>query len=138
MQLQVVTPQGSKVEVEASDVNAPGVVGALGILPGHRPLLTALGIGILTYKTDAGVSYLAVNGGYLEVADDHVVVITETAESPEEVSVERAEASLTAARKELAETDANRPEAVTAANAAVRRAENRLDCAKLSSPKTPA
>ena len=51
MQLQVVTPQGSKIEVEASDVNAPGVVGDLGILSGHRPLLTALGIGILTYKT---------------------------------------------------------------------------------------
>ena len=137
MQLQVVTPQGSKVEVEASDVNAPGVVGDLGILSGHRPLLTALGIGILTYKTDAGVSHLAVNGGYLEVADDHVVVITETAERPEEVSVERAEASLASARKELGETDPSRTEAVGAAQAAVRRAENRLECAKLTSPKIP-
>ena len=137
MQLQVVTPQGSKVEVESSDVNAPGVVGDLGILSGHRPLLTALGIGLLSYKTDDGVSYLSVNGGYLEVADDHVVVITEPAETPEEVDVERAEASLAAARKELEETDAARTESVAAVHATVRRAENRLECAKLAATKIP-
>ena len=84
MQLQIVTPQGSKVEAEISEITAPGVGGDLGVLPGHRPLLTALGIGVLTFKSGGAEANLAVNGGYLEVADDHVVVITETAETPDD------------------------------------------------------
>ena len=137
MQLQIVTPQGAKVEADTSDVNAPGVVGDLGILPGHRPLLTALGIGVLSYKTDDGIAHLAVNGGYLEVADDHVVVITETAETPDEIDVQRAEQSLKSAQQELVETDASRTEAVASAIADIRRAENRLACAKLAGPTIP-
>ena len=137
MQLQIVTPKGSKVEAEITEVTAPGVVGDLGILPGHRPLLTALGIGVLSYKADGADANLAVNGGYLEVADDHVVVITETAETPDEIDVTRAETALDTARKELEGLDPNRGEAVAAAVADMRRAENRIAVSRLQGPVIP-
>ena len=137
MQLQIVTPQGSKVETEISEITAPGVVGDLGVLPGHRPLLTALGIGVLTFKAGGSDANLAVNGGYLEVADDHVVVITETAETPDEIDVERAQKALADAEKALQDTDPDRSEAVAIAIADMRRAENRIAVSKLQGPVIP-
>jgi F-type H+-transporting ATPase subunit epsilon len=90
MHLQVVTPQGAKLETNVSAVTAPGTMGDMGILPGHQPLLTSLGIGALSYTADGQTGWLAVNGGFLEVADDALIVITETAEAPSEIDVDRA------------------------------------------------
>ena len=46
MHLRIVTPHGPKVESGITEVTAPGEVGDMGILPGHRPLLAGLGIGL--------------------------------------------------------------------------------------------
>ena len=89
MQLRVVTPVGSKVDLAVTQVTVPGELGDMGILPGHRPLLSALGVGVLSYAADGATAYLAVNGGYVEVDDDGVIVVTETAESPDEIDIDR-------------------------------------------------
>ena len=81
MQLSVVTPMGSKVDTIVTQVTVPGEIGDMGILPGHRALLSSLGIGVLSYTSEGQVSYLAVNGGYVEVDDKGVIVVTETAEA---------------------------------------------------------
>ncbi|MGM0576580.1 MAG: ATP synthase F1 subunit epsilon [Myxococcota bacterium] len=136
MELQVVTPEGPKVDVEVTSVTAPGELGALGILPGHRALLSSLGIGALSYERGgAGTAWLAVNGGYIEVANDRVIVITETAEAPDEIDVDRAKDALSRADKELGEIPAERLEEVARLTTAKRRAENRLEVARKVSPK---
>ena len=85
--IQVVTPE-REVEV-ANDVElviAKGVEGDVGIMPGHTPLLIALGLGPLTIVRAGGVrEVMAVDGGFLQVSRDQVIVLAEYAVMPNEV-----------------------------------------------------
>jgi len=137
MQLQVVTPEGAKVSATVEGVNAPGELGALGILPGHRALLTSLRIGLLSYASEGETHWLSVNGGYMEVADDDVIVVTETAETPDQIDLERAEKALKEAQGEISAIVGDRPEALTIAQAALSRAETRIALTKHSKRQIP-
>ena len=137
MQLRVVTPMGSKVDTNSTQVTVPGELGDMGILPGHRALLSGLGIGVLSYTTDGATAYLAVNGGYVEVDDAGVIVVTETAETPGEIDVERARTALARTQKEAASLEADATAELARVNASIRRAENRIDVAKLAKPSMP-
>ena len=95
LQLEIVTPVGSKYTGKVSEVTAPGSLGEMGVLPGHIPTLTVLDIGHLSF-IDAQTNdhkHLAIAGGYLQVNQDPLILLTETAEYAGEVDVERAEAS---------------------------------------------
>lgn len=137
MQLRVVTPMGSKADVAVSQVTVPGELGDMGILPGHRALLSGLGIGVLSYTQDGTTSHMAVNGGYVEVDDDGVIVVTETAETPEEIDIDRAKAALARAEKEAAGLDADAASELARVDASIRRANNRTEVAKLRKPSVP-
>ena len=137
MQLRVVTPMGSKVDTVVTQVTVPGELGDMGILPGHRALLSGLGTGVLSYICEGTTAHLAVNGGYVEVDDDGVIVVTETAEAPDEIDVERARAALARMQKEATSVDADAAAELDRVNASMRRAENRIDVAKLSKPSVP-
>jgi len=94
LRLELVTPYKKALSEEVDEVTAPGTLGEFGVLPGHTPLLTTLKIGELSYRK-AGASYhLAVNWGYVEVEDDKVTVLVETAEPADEIDLERAKAAL--------------------------------------------
>jgi len=97
LRLRVVTPVRVVVDTEVDEATLPGVVGALGILPGHAPLLTALGIGELSYRVATRDHYLAVQRGFAEVAGDVVTVLADVAELPSEIDVEAARAEKQAA-----------------------------------------
>jgi F-type H+-transporting ATPase subunit epsilon len=87
----------------------PGAEGELGILPGHAPLMTELGIGELTYR-GAGANpsgVLAIIQGFAEVLGDRVTVLAETAERAAEIDLARAEAAKARAEQHLATTDPN-------------------------------
>ena len=131
MEFEVVTPKGSKFKSEATQVNAPGTLGDLGILPGHRPLITSLGIGLLSYVHEGKTSHLVINGGYLEVADDKLVVITETAESPDEIDVQRAETALQRAEERIKDNQAQKGQGLQFALDAKKRALARIEASKL-------
>jgi F-type H+-transporting ATPase subunit epsilon len=90
LQLRVVTPVRVVVDTQADEVTLPGALGALGILPGHAPLLATLGIGELSYRTATREHYLAVQHGFVEVAGDVVTVLADVAELPAEIDVEAA------------------------------------------------
>ncbi len=137
MQLSVVTPMGSKVDTAVSQVTVPGELGDMGILPGHRALLSSLGIGILTYTSDGQICYLAVNGGYVEVDESGVIVVTETAESPEEIDVERAKSALSKSQGEASALDADAHAEQMRIAASIRRAENRVEVAKYAKASIP-
>jgi F-type H+-transporting ATPase subunit epsilon len=83
------------------EVTAPGTVGEFGILPGHTPLLTTLKIGELSYRQGAETFHVAVNWGYVEVEDDKVTVLVETAEPADEIDLERAKVALGRAEEAL-------------------------------------
>ncbi len=105
----------------------PGRDGYLGILPGHAPLITELGIGEIRYRENGESHCLAVAWGFAEVLPDRVSVLAETAERAEEINVDRAEEARKRARQRLHSTD---PKVDFArAQCALTRAETRLEVA---------
>jgi F-type H+-transporting ATPase subunit epsilon len=109
IQLIVVTPERQLLRESVVEVTVPGLEGQLGILPGHAPLMTELGIGELSYKTStlSQPVVLAVVRGFAEVLPDRVTVLAETAERAEEIDLARAEEAKARAEKRLAAGDPN-------------------------------
>lgn len=101
LKLEMVTPYARVLSEEVDELAAPGTLGELGILPGHTPLLTTLQIGELTYKKDGETFHVAVNWGYVEVEDDTVTVLVETAEMADQIDLERAKAAFDRAEEAL-------------------------------------
>src|ERR1700739_3723193 len=109
IELIVVTPERQLLQETVMEVTIPGLDGALGILPGHAPLITELGIGELSYRTANSRQpiSLAVIRGFAEVLPDRVTLLAETAERAEEIDLARAEAAKARAEKRLASSDTN-------------------------------
>jgi F-type H+-transporting ATPase subunit epsilon len=101
--LEVVTPDRQVLSVEVDEVTAPGANGYFGVLPGHIPFITTLGLGELGYRIGNQWEYLAITWGYAEVLPNHVTILTQTAEMAEEVDVERAERAKRRAEERLRE-----------------------------------
>jgi F-type H+-transporting ATPase subunit epsilon len=109
IELIVVTPERQVLRETVVEVTIPGLDGELGILPGHAPLITELGVGEMRYRktTSSQPILLAILGGFAEVLPDRVTILAETAERAEEIDVARAEAAKARAEKRLASHDAN-------------------------------
>ena len=91
--LEVVTPMGLLLREEVDEVVAPGEEGYFGVLPGHTPFLSTLGLGEITYRIGAQRLHLTCFWGFCEVLPDRVNILAEVGERPEEIDVARAEAS---------------------------------------------
>jgi F-type H+-transporting ATPase subunit epsilon len=100
--LEVVTPDRRVVQDAVEEVQVPGSQGYLGVLPGHTPLMTELGIGMLSYRKGTSTFYLTAIGGFVEVLADRVIVLAEQAERAEEIDVERAQKAMARAKERLA------------------------------------
>ena len=101
IELQVVTPERHILSEEVDSLEMPGKDGYLGILPGHAPLITELGVGVLTYRKGGETRYLTAMYGYAEVLPDRVIVLAEISERAEEIDVARATAALARANTDL-------------------------------------
>jgi F-type H+-transporting ATPase subunit epsilon len=101
IKLEIVTPERIVVAEDVDEVVLPGIEGEFGVLPGHIPFLTALKVGVLTYKKEGVEENLAVSWGYVEVAHDSVKVLAETAEKATEIDISRAKTAREAAEKIL-------------------------------------
>lgn len=106
-ELVIVTPVRQLIRTRAVEVTLPGANGYLGILPGHAPLMTELGIGELTYRSKEQPEPVSIIRGFAEVLQDRVTVLAETAELAAEIDLERAEAAKARAEKRLASGDTN-------------------------------
>ncbi|PZC42724.1 MAG: F-type H+-transporting ATPase subunit epsilon [Chloroflexi bacterium] len=75
MKLEIVTTEETIFSDDVDIIIAPGAEGQLGILPRHASLLTALNSGDIVVRKDGKESVVKVEGGFLEVAGDHVRVL---------------------------------------------------------------
>jgi F-type H+-transporting ATPase subunit epsilon len=100
--LDVVTPTRLLVSEEVEEVTAPGVEGEFGVLPGHTPFLTALGVGELMFRKGTSVQYVAMCRGFAEVTHDKATILAEEAEFAHEIDVREAEAAKVEAEKAIA------------------------------------
>ncbi len=133
--LEVVTPERRLVSEVVDEVILPGSEGSLGVLPGHTPLLTTLGIGELVYRRGGDRRYVAIAWGFAEVLPERVSVLAEIAERAEGIDRERAAAArdraLRRLRERAAETDFVR------AQAALQKAIIRLQVSQGIGPSEP-
>ncbi|HSF23710.1 MAG TPA: ATP synthase F1 subunit epsilon [Blastocatellia bacterium] len=81
IQLSIIAPEGKVFEADVDRVEVPGLDGELGILPGHTELISLLKPdGLLTYHIGASAVEVSVDGGFVEVGPDRVVVLANKAE----------------------------------------------------------
>jgi F-type H+-transporting ATPase subunit epsilon len=123
--LEVVTPRKVMFKREVISFSAPGVRGGFQVLHGHAPFISALEIGELKLTLpDGSEKRYSSSGGFVEVRDDSVVMVAESAEASDEIDVERAEAAANRARQRLSERGSYID--VPRAQSALARAFNRL------------
>ncbi len=127
LELEIVTPERRLVKDTADEVQVPGRSGALGILPGHAPLITELAVGKLSYRKGSLTSYFSVAWGFAEVLPDKVTILAQTAERPSDIDVARAQTSLQRAEQRL-KSGSGDVDSKRAAEAKLR-AQTRLDVA---------
>tara|TARA_B100000959_G_C14798937_1_gene548873 strand:- start:95 stop:511 length:417 start_codon:yes stop_codon:yes gene_type:complete len=107
MRLDIITAEKLVYSDEVSSVVAPGSAGQLGILPNHAPLLTSLKPGELKVLKEGEESNIAVSGGFLEVLQNVVTILADTAERAEDIDLERAEAALKRAQDKVNASDSD-------------------------------
>jgi F-type H+-transporting ATPase subunit epsilon len=127
--LEIVTPERKVYASEVDMVVVTGVEGQLGILPHHIPLVTPLKIAPVKVKKGNTEELIAVNGGFIEVRKDKVVILAESAEMSSQIDIDRAQAAKERAEQRLSaktsEVDHRRAEL------ALQRAVNRIETRKL-------
>jgi F-type H+-transporting ATPase subunit epsilon len=102
LRVELATPSRLLVSTAADEVVIPGAEGYFGVLPGHAPLLAALGPGEVAIRTGRTERHVAVSGGFAEVGPDRVTILADAAEPPEAIDVPRARAARDRAEGRLA------------------------------------
>jgi F-type H+-transporting ATPase subunit epsilon len=129
LHVQVVSPEQVLYEGDAEMVVCRTSDGDIAFLPGHAPLLGALGVAAVRVILPDGEQAAAVHEGFVEVSEDRVVVLSDVAELPEQIDVGRARAAKERAEAQLS-SDADDEEA----KAALARANLRLEVAGAGTP----
>jgi F-type H+-transporting ATPase subunit epsilon len=101
LDVEIVTPQRVLLREQVDELNLPGELGYMGILPGHTALLTTLGQGELMYRKGEQRRYLSIFWGYMEVNNDRVTILAEVAEPSGEIDRARVEAARERAEERL-------------------------------------
>lgn len=99
--LEIITPERKVLSEAVEEVIVPGLEGELGILPQHTPLISQLKTGVLTYRQGSEKRSVHVSGGFVEVLPERVSVLSDVAERPEEIDLERAQRARERAEKRL-------------------------------------
>ena len=101
IELEIVTPERLAYQDTVDSVTLPGIEGELGVLPGHAPLVSMLGVGELRIRKGGAEESFAIVGGFLQVRPDKVVVMAETADLDSDIDLEKAKAARDEAEKAL-------------------------------------
>lgn len=136
LKLDIVTPTRSVVSAQVDEVVAPSPKGEFGVLLGHTPFLTLLGIGEVRYRVGQRLERLALAGGFAEIGHSHVTILADACERPDEIDLERAQAARARAEKRLGGDTTEIDHAK--ADAALRRAQNRIQMASSGQRQRPA
>jgi F-type H+-transporting ATPase subunit epsilon len=99
--LEVVTPEEAVLAEDVDEVVLPGEEGQIGVLPGHMPLLTSLGIGEMIVKHQGGEANYFLVRGFAEVLSDRVRILAEECEGVENIDIQKARAEFKDAEREM-------------------------------------
>lgn len=123
--LTVLAPDHTVLDVRVSSLVAPGSEGYFGVLARHARMVAELGIGELRIvEEEGGQRLFALSGGFLDVGEEGVTLLADTAEEAGEIDVARARAAKERAQQRVRQREADTD--VHRAEVALRRALNRL------------
>jgi F-type H+-transporting ATPase subunit epsilon len=106
--LEIVTPERVVLSEEGVEsVTVPGAMGELTLLPQHAALMTSLHPGPLVVRKGGVETDIALSGGFLEIRDDKVTILADTAERSDEIDANRAEEARRRAQTTLREHQAD-------------------------------
>ncbi|MBP3314021.1 MAG: ATP synthase F1 subunit epsilon [Oscillospiraceae bacterium] len=128
--LQIVTPDGLFFDGMAESIFLRTIDGEIGILAGHTPLVTALGMGQAQVKVDGKIRKGACIGGMLSVTEKEVTVVATTFEWAEDIDIPRAERSMLRAQKVLENRNSHSLDEIRLAEARLKRALVRTSAGK--------
>jgi F-type H+-transporting ATPase subunit epsilon len=103
LKLEIVTPDATTFSGDVEMVTLPGVEGEMGIFPQHVPLMTQLVAGEITVRQGGNDLFLAVGDGFVEIAGDHVNILTDMAIQAENIDEAKVEEARRRAEARLAE-----------------------------------
>jgi F-type H+-transporting ATPase subunit epsilon len=133
-EIEIATPQRLLAREKAIRAQIPALDGYIGVLPDHAPLISELGIGAMTFTTPDDHRFsLAVAGGFLEINNNVVRVLTDVAEKAQEIDSAQAEKDLKQAQDEMINPAVGID--IAAALIAVRHAQARIDAARKAANK---
>ena len=131
LQLQILSMEGTLFEGPVESVQAPGIAGEMGILPGHAPLLTELNEGVLRVAEAGGThAEFVIWGGFLHVLPDQVVVLADAGERDRDVDLARAEAARREAEERLVKAESGDQADLEAIRRSLRRNTLRVKLAR--------
>lgn len=135
LHLVIVTPSGEKYNDGIIEGVFPGVAGDIGVLPHHIALVSSLRIGIMKLKKPGSKVFelYSTTGGFVQIEDNKIKVLAETAELKNEIDVERAKSAKERAEERINAAKQKRKDDIDLARAesALIRAKNRLEIAFL-------
>jgi len=101
--LKVITPIRVLLETECDAVYSVAIDGEFGVLPGHIPMTTTLGVGYTKYVNNGKEEFLTTLGGLFQIENDNVTILSDVAELGEEIDVTKAKDEKQRAEALLAE-----------------------------------
>jgi F-type H+-transporting ATPase subunit epsilon len=128
IKLDIVTAERRTFSDDVNMVVVPGIDGQLGILPHHAPLMSMIQTGELIIKKDKEEFYLFIDGGFVEIRPDRIIILADACEHCTEIDIERAETAKRRAEESLKSISADIDH--FRAEAALRRSLMRLKVAE--------
>lgn len=132
MTVQVVTPDGIKYDHHANFISIRTTEGDMGIYPNHINLIAPLEVHEMKIRRiddENHVDWVAVNGGIIEIKNNQITIVADSAERARDIDVSRAERAKLRAEKALEEAERNQHDIdeVKRAQVALQRAINRIN-----------
>jgi len=127
--LEIITPEKAVLKEQVDAVTVPGSIGSFQILKNHAPLISNFDIGVITVKKNGDISHYTTSGGTVEVKDNNVLVLANSAENVNDIDVNRAEQAQKRAEERLSQKQKEEIDEVRA-ETALHRALNRISASK--------
>ena len=137
IQCDIITQERTVYSEQADYVSLPGTEGIMGVLPNHAPLLTSLTFGEIMIRKDGDEHFFAIGGGFAEVRPDQVIVLADSAEQADEIDFDRAQAARERAEQAMKEGVPGDAVAYAQIEAALRRAQIRVDVSRRRQSSKP-
>lgn len=125
LHLEIVTSERTVFSGDADMVTVPGAGGVMGVLPHHAPVLSTLRAGELRVKVGQETHEFAISGGFVDIHDNSVIILADSAERADEIDEARAEAAMSRAADLLKNPPQNKEELMSIENS-MRRSQVRL------------